>query len=290
MQLFEKILFPVDFSECSVKALLWTEYLARKYGSKVTVLHVFTPEFTPAGPDPFVYDYGPIETIKRAEERLENFVSPLRVDCETLVYPGRAADEIIEVARQIDATMIIMGTHGRKGLVHKILGSTTEEVFRKTNLPVFTISPNATIAEMQKRKRFLVPVSSAKERPGNFMTMKAILEQFGTSLTLMNVIDYHDEMFGVNFHANPFNVTAYETTEKERELLKIGELMNGKQTKVIIKFGEAAEEILNEAWDPKYTCLLLGVKKEKALSRLFESTAYRVISQAPIPVITLKML
>lgn len=290
MRLFEKILCPVDFSECSVKALQWAEFLAREFGSNLTALHVQIPEFGAAGADPFIYDYDPVASIQNATKKLENFLLPLKITIDPLVLSGNPATEIIKVADQMKATMIVMGTHGRKGLVHTVLGSTTEEVIRKAAIPVFTVSPNATLHYIDEAKRALLPVSHTKESPPNFEGMKGILEQFGEALTLMNVIDYHDEMFGVNFHASPFIVTAYETSEKEKELLKIGELLSGKKVKAIIKFGRAAEEILKESSDRKYGYLLLGVKKEKALSRFFESTAYKVISKAPIPVITLKML
>lgn len=289
MRLFEKILCPVDFSECSVRALQWAEYLASEFGSNVTALHVHVPEFATAGADPFIYDYDPVASIEKETKKLKTFLSPLKITAEPLVLSGSPATEIIRVAHQMEATMIVMGTHGRKGLVHTLLGSTTEEVIRKTAVPVFTVSPNASSPAMDEAKRALLPVSHTQEPPGNVEGMRGILEQFGEALTLINVIDYHDEMFGVNFHASPYIVTAYETNEKESELLKTGALLNGKQVKAIIKFGHAAEEILKESLNPNYGYLLLEVKKEKALSRFFESTAYKVISKAPIPVITLKM-
>jgi universal stress protein A len=288
MRLFDKILCPVDFSECSVKALQWAEYLGSKFGSNLTALHVHGPEFA-AGTDPFVYDYDPTVALQNVKKRLETFLSPLKTPIETLVLSGSSATEIVSVADQMKATMIVMGTHGRKGLAHTIMGSTTEEVIRKVEIPVFTISPNATLRMMDEGKTALLPISDTKRLPTNFEMMRGILDEFGEDLTLMNVIDYHDDMFGVNFHASPYIVTAYETTEKETELLKIGEVLRGREVAPLIKFGDAADEILKELLNPKYGYLLLAVKKEKALSRFFESTAYRVISKAPVPVITVKL-
>jgi nucleotide-binding universal stress UspA family protein len=187
-------------------------------------------------------------------------------------------------------TMIVMGTHGHKGLAHTLLGSTTEEIIRKAAIPVFTVSPNATLRTIDTVKTALVPISNTKALPTNFETIRGILDEFGEALTLMNVVDHHDDMFGVNFHASPYVVTAYETSEKEKDLLKIGEALKGKDIVPLIKFGDAAEEILKESLNPKYGYLLLAVKKEKTLPRFFQSTAYRVISKSTIPVITVKFV
>lgn len=289
MRVFEKILCPVDFSEGSVKALQWTEHLAARFQSKVTALYVNVAEFG-ANSDPFIYDYDPTLSMKRAEERMKDFVAPLKIKPETIVCGGSPAEEIERIATRMEATIIVMATHGRKGITHKLLGSTTEDVIRRMTVPVFTVSPKSTFDRWNDNKGVLVPLNITSEPPSCAVRMKQVVKELTVPLTLMHVVDYHDDMFGVNFQASPFNVTAYETSRMEHELLRIARLLNGEDTEAMIKFGNAAEEILREAALMRYSYLLLGVKKEKAFTRFFESSAYKVISQSPVPVITLKML
>jgi nucleotide-binding universal stress UspA family protein len=289
MKIFENVLCPVDFSETSAKALQWAEYLARSHNSTVTVLHVNYPEFA-GNTDPFGGAYDPDISIKQAEETMKNFLSPLKMNPERIVSGGNPADTIQTIAKKINATMVLMGTHGRKGITHKLLGSTTEEVIRRVAIPVFTLSPMASYDQWEDNKKALIPLAITDAPPACSLRMRKAIEELDASVTVMHVIDYKDEMFGVNFQASPFKVTSYETTRIEGELLAIAKFLKRGQSTAIVHFGDPAEEILNEASLGKYGFLLLAVKKQKLFSRFVESHAYKVMARSAIPVITLKML
>lgn len=286
MRVFEKILCPVDFSESSVRALQWAETLAHRFQSMIVAMHVM--EY-PGATDSFAFDFEAYQA--RTITEMHDFLTPLKVQHESVVIAGTAPHEIENVAESQGVSLIVMGTRGLKGAAHRILGSTTEHVIHHAQVPVFTVNPHCEVpAAGTEKRRVLLPTSSLERPPHGYILLRQVVEELGDSVTLMHAVDFKDPMFGVNYSVHPFNVTAYETTEKENQLLQAGMLMLPDESRLnaIIRFGDAAEEILQESSRTDYDLVLMGVKKEGILGKLFDSTAYRVICKSHIPVITLK--
>lgn len=285
MRLFERILCPVDFSEDSIKALQWTECLAKKLRSRVGVLHVI--DDYPGGTVMDVYD----QYRATVAERLQEFLSPLRIKYESTLSTGDPSKKIIALAEGLGATLIVMGTRGLKGTAHKILGSVTENVLRGSTVPVMTISPSCRIPEFKAEPRALVPLSSLQWPPLGYFRMKKILKELQANLTLLHVVDMHDSMFDSNFAANPFQVTTVEVLERRQRLMRLGTriLPHRETNDAVIRFGDAGQEIAGEIQAGKYDYTLLGAKKKTLFYRFFESNVYKVISKAEVPVITFRI-
>lgn len=285
MRLFERILCPVDFSEDSVKALQWTEYLAKKFRSRVGVLHVI--DDYPGGTVLNMYD----QYRATMAERLQEFLSPLKIKCESTLSTGDPSKKIIALAEGLGATLIVMGTRGLRGTAHKILGSVTENVLRGSAVPVMTISPSCRQPELRAIPRALVPLSSLQWPPLGYFRLKKILKELQADLTLINVVDMHDSMFDSNFSANPFQVATVETTERKQRLLRLGSriLPHHETTEAVIRFGNAGDEIASELKEGAYDYVMLGAKKKTLFYRFFESNVYRVISRAEVPVVTFRV-
>jgi nucleotide-binding universal stress UspA family protein len=142
-------LVPTDFSPGAGKAAEEALALATRFGGRLFFLHVLDP--TP------LYSYGYEDGIGAAlpipplmpediEEDWESFLSTLslgKIAWEKRTEEGRPANKILEHAEAIKADVIVMGTHGRSGLVHMLLGSVAEEVARAALCPVLTIRPEA---------------------------------------------------------------------------------------------------------------------------------------------------
>lgn len=132
------IVYPTDFSEPSKYAFGLACALARDYGARLIVLHVAVP------PD-IVYGEGVIVPLPTGcEQDLLAKVRELRphnrqVLVEYQLTGGDPAEEIVRVARESEAELIVMGTHGRTGLGRLLLGSVAEEVMRKADCPVLTV-------------------------------------------------------------------------------------------------------------------------------------------------------
>lgn len=142
--LFKHILVPIDFSDCSLRALDYGLALALACDAKLTLLHVVEPAVYQAD---FPGVTPPLEEtnqslVKTSHERLAA-LSRKRVDArissQTLVRMGRAHSEIPDTAKALGVDLIVMGTHGYTGLKHMLLGSTAERVVRQASCPVLTV-------------------------------------------------------------------------------------------------------------------------------------------------------
>jgi nucleotide-binding universal stress UspA family protein len=148
-----KIVCPVDFSPSSNYALDYAIDLARMFKAQLTLLHVvevpFLPSYAMAGVPELSL---PLEQIEEgARKGLERLAGECRArygKVETEQRTGAAFMEIIAYSRESHADMIVMGTHGRTGLSHIIIGSVAEKVVRKAPCPVLTIRHPAHQFEM----------------------------------------------------------------------------------------------------------------------------------------------
>ena len=139
-QHFRKILCPIDFSEHSLVALDLALKMAQQNDAVLCVLNVAPTPAGAAGFQPVPMDPYP-QLEKDTKEHLAKLVReriPATVRCETLVASGDPAERVLNAARELDADLIVMGTHGRRGLSHLVLGSVAERVVRESPVPVLT--------------------------------------------------------------------------------------------------------------------------------------------------------
>lgn len=131
----KRILVPVDFSPVSDRALTHAADLADVHGARVLLLHVpgRTGESFEAD-----FPFGPFETSSATRALMAGVQSEDRKP-EFAVRLGAAAEEITRYARDRDIDLIVMGTHGRTGLSHAVLGSVAERVIREAGCPVMVV-------------------------------------------------------------------------------------------------------------------------------------------------------
>jgi nucleotide-binding universal stress UspA family protein len=139
--MFKRILVPTDFGEPAEHALDVAIELAAKFGASITLLHVYQLVL------PIAYDEGfiwPVEQVEKAARKtLDAHFAKAKTrysDCEAMLKPGTAAVEIVSVANQLKADLIVMGTHGRRGISRLMLGSVADRVLRTAPVPVLTVS------------------------------------------------------------------------------------------------------------------------------------------------------
>ena len=128
------ILHPTDFSELARRALPYVLEFARKYDSRIDLLHVLELPF------------GAIsmaeEAIANSERQLEVLIpreDRANIEIVPFVVRGKPSTEICRIARERETDLIVLATHGHSGLEHAVLGSTAERVVRKAPCPVLTI-------------------------------------------------------------------------------------------------------------------------------------------------------
>lgn len=138
----QKILFPTDFSSSSEAALGLATTLARDCGGKLLIMHV--EELLPAtGGAEFIYSIPERPTEELREKLNEVLPTDPQVPYEHILLSGDAADEIVRTAESENCDMIVIGTHGRRGLTRLLMGSVAEAVVRRAKCPVLTVKQPA---------------------------------------------------------------------------------------------------------------------------------------------------
>jgi nucleotide-binding universal stress UspA family protein len=140
----KRILVPIDFSDCSLRALDYALAFGEGFEAKLILLHVVEPAVYPENylVVTSTLDETNQNLMRAGRERLDGLSQKRvggRVETETLVRIGRAPSEISDTAKALAADMIIIGTHGYAGLKHVLLGSTAERVVRHAPCPVLTV-------------------------------------------------------------------------------------------------------------------------------------------------------
>lgn len=138
------ILVPVDFQEASLEALSRARDLGGKLGLEVVLLHVYTvPVVVYPGFGPIMAPSFPEEIATAAKGALEQLADQ-NGKLRTVLRCGDPATETLQVIDSMQPAMVVMGTHGRRGLAHLLLGSVAEAVIRKSPVPVLTVRARAT--------------------------------------------------------------------------------------------------------------------------------------------------
>ena len=143
--MFKHILVPVDGSETSLQAVSKAAELAKAFNSEVTAVYVLDPyPFTGVGAD---FAYGQAQYLSaataEANKALEDVTERMKdtgVTVKTLVGEGHALHEgIVRVGENGGADLIVMGSHGRRGLEKLVLGSVAQRVLQTAKVPVLVV-------------------------------------------------------------------------------------------------------------------------------------------------------
>lgn len=144
--MFQNILVPVDGSETSMKAVAKAAGLAQAFGARVTVMYVIDPyPFTGVGAD---FAYGQAQYLSAATSEANAALDAARTALaqagiervETVVGEGHAIhDGIRRAVESAGADLIVMGSHGRRGLEKLVLGSVTQRVLGAVHIPVLVV-------------------------------------------------------------------------------------------------------------------------------------------------------
>lgn len=144
MKAFKKILYATDFSESSEPAADYARYLAGLAGASIHVIHVIgeltNHRKSMIQPEAFEILEKEVEihAIKDMEEFCRRkFEDQVPFATETVI--GTPFQQILRKAEEIGADLIVMGTHGRTGIEHVIVGSTAERIVRRAKIPVLTV-------------------------------------------------------------------------------------------------------------------------------------------------------
>lgn len=298
----KRILCPIDLSDASQHALEHAVAAAKWFEAHITLLHVYgTPQFVPApempGYVPLVPSPEPEDTIEHLTERVRRFCSSVLIDrsVEILVRKGDPAKEIVRLAEQIPADLLVMGTHGRGGFERLFLGSVTEKVLRSTPSAVLTVPPRSKgpTAGPILYRRILCPIDFSDAATRALQHALSIARHTSARLTVLHVVeDFVDApQLDVNVH---FTVPEYRRYLEEDAIARLkAAVPDEARTWGIVEeqvtAGKASREILRVAAAVEAELIVMGVQGRGAVDRwVFGSTTHRIVREATCPVLTLR--
>ncbi|HUA33515.1 MAG TPA: universal stress protein [Candidatus Binataceae bacterium] len=144
---YKRILCPIDFDEFSAQALKEAAALALSSGATLYVFHAV--QINPLTSEGAIGGLGAGELydsqLQLARTQIHQMMSelPKQLTCQVIVQMGEAGPSIIKQESAVGADIVVMATHGRRGLKHLVLGSVAEKIVRESHVPVLTVRPTA---------------------------------------------------------------------------------------------------------------------------------------------------
>jgi len=282
---FKNILFATDFSEVSQHALLHALAMAKRYDSKLTVLHVAPPETqTPIPMDPV-----PLESDWQKKKaavslaRLEDFEPLHMYPHETVLKQGNPWLEMSGTIEDKGIDLIVLGTHGRGVIGTLILGSVAEQVLRHATCPVLTIGPDVapSLVDREQLSHILFATDFSE---GSLLALPyalSLAEENNAELTLMHVMEelqplpvkYSKELLA------DYRQRLWDLVPEDANLWC--------KPQVAVEFGEAAGSIVREAHDRQVDLIVMGVHRGgTVVSHLPWTVVHSVVRHARCPVLT----
>lgn len=299
MKKLQKILFPTDFSRCAEQALAHALYLAQEYDVELHMLHANV--LLEYAPHEAVHLFPkPEEVTAQLRELAYGHMSAalsargthdLRI--KQVYQQGISiAPAILTYASENDIDLIVMGTHGRRGLGHLLLGSVAEEIVRMAMCPVLTIREHKDPHPVEAIERILVPVDFSEHARKALQQAKEVAEGYGARLQLLHVVE--DLRYPSFYMAERF---AYFDTRPEiapraqRELEQFFRGTEGPHVAADLHVieGGAAHEIVKFAERNASGLIIIATHGLTGLEHfLMGSVAENVVRRAPCPVMTVK--
>lgn len=284
----KNILFTTDFSASSEAALRYAHAIARRYGSKVHILHVLAPEPRLAVPlDKFPSEF---DTARHsATEQMVRLLQgdPLQgVPHDALLERGEISEVIQSIIQQHDIDLVVAGTHGHRGIKKVVLGSVAEQIFRLATCPVITIGPEAGRDGIGEGE-FPRIVFATDFSPASVSALPwalSLAQENQAQLTLLHVIQEVSEA-GLEY----LNEVTAACRQRLTELLPAG-IGKWCRPEFFVEFGPAADTILKISEEQQASLIVMGARKRgpMAASHVPWATAYRVVCHAECPVLTVR--
>jgi len=146
--MYKRILVPVDGSSTSIRGLDEAIGLAKLGGGSLRLVHVLDRVVFPGGETYTVDVFGLLrEAGERILQKMKAHAAAAGVDASTFlseVLPGRVCDVVVEQAKEFGADLIVLGTHGRRGVSRLLVGSDAEQIVRVAPVPVLLVREAST--------------------------------------------------------------------------------------------------------------------------------------------------
>jgi nucleotide-binding universal stress UspA family protein len=298
---FRHVLCPTDFSPYSADALSHAVLICRSLGAELTVVHVHPSELPLAAE--FAYlSPAPLDREQRAAlaERLEAFAEPARargVTTRTRLVEGAPSRELVRLAEELPADLLVVGFYSDARLKHLLLGSVAEELLRHAPCPVLTVRHGVGMASEGDLpfRRILCGADLRGSGPEVVRGALSLAEAFSAELTLVHVLEQVPEFEpGSTAQFSMVEIQAFRQAmaEDARDRLRSAvpdAYRDRLAVRDVVKAGSAHGQILRLAREEGAQLIVVGARGHSAIERvLFGSTSRHVVREARCPVLVVR--
>lgn len=278
-----KILLATDFSDCAESTISTAAAIARRFRSAIYILHVLPHErrllrqkTSPAIGDQCEEALDRLRSVSQAE--------PLKdLLCHLIAEPGKVADVTVSVLERLGIDLIILGTHGRRGLQHLVVGSSAQEIMRRADCAVMTIGPHISGGGIATGAINAI-LYATDFSPGSLLAL-----EYANYLARANgarIIAFHS----IAVPSPSIDALMDMDEENRRVLNQLRELMpHDIVHEVAVSHGSAADGILDLAHRRRADLIVMGAHAgSSASAHLPWATAHQVVCEAECPVLTIR--
>ena len=301
MTAFKRILCPVDFSDFSRHALDESIAIAHLYDGCVTALHVF-PLAIPADPFAGLPEFKPFTLTDRHRAhilgQLSSFATAEGAEPRRITVALREGTdihaEILEAADQMKPDLIVMGTHGRSGFQHLMLGSVAEKVLHKTRYPVLTVprkAPDAVPMGPLPFANILCGIDFSDCSLAALQDAISLASHAGAHLDVLSVVELipmYETTSAVPLYY-PGLLDDLKVDIQKRLDSVVANAAPDMRVERFVTVGTPHREIVRMAGERKTDLVVLGAYSHGTIDHmLFGSTTNHVVRQAGCPVLTIR--
>lgn len=291
------ILVATDFSDTASAASEWAMEIALSHGARVELIHALALPLTAPGlalgAEPF-----DDQLRQRAELRLEEAAESGRrrgLDVELRCATGSPRSVILERVEELHPDLVVLGTQGRTGLQHRLLGSTSRRVVQGSTAPVLAVHPTDRDRHRTIRT-VLVPTDFSEDAQAVAGAARRLLLPPGSHAEPPRLVLFHAYSLPVEYTAYGLIPTSLDYlrdtgAEAEAQLEQAAQALReeGVTVETVAREGFAPEAIVREAEERQVDLIALGTHGRSGFAHWFlGSTAEQVMAAAPCPVMTLR--
>ncbi len=274
-----QIVIPVDFGEQSLIALKQSYNLATKSGSEITLVHVIDDDFFNSFQNMMSSKSNYEEEYKNeVSEKLKKLAGDVAIETGIRVHAvlrvGKIYEEIVDIAKSLNAALIIMGTMGAVGLKKKIVGSNASRVVREAECPVITIKGKAHRFGI---KHILLPLDLTKETKEKVDKAIELAQMFGSVIHIVTIVESNDEFI---------------LKKLTRQMNQVNAFISNADVECTSEFVEdedVVDGILKTAQKTESDLIMIMTQQEVGFTDLFiSSAAQEIINNSDIPVLSIR--
>lgn len=287
----KRVLVATDFSETADRAADLARDLAHTFGAHLHILHaviLLEDRHLESHRKSQLDELLSSGDAARRKELEASYESEHGVDITPHLVRGIAPGEVIvETAGSLDCDLIVMGTHGRRGLSHLILGSVAGRVVRTSRRPVLTVRADADI-DARGLRSILVPHDFSESSSAALAHAAAWARALEAKVTLLHVVEpvVYPEFYAVDAisHAN-----LERTAERAKTALdEVAGEMEGVEVETLVDRGRAAERIVDNADPDRFDLVVMATRGLSGLEHVvLGSVAESVLRRCAVPMLSI---